>query len=187
MDKISEILPDRCDMTSKFEIYAEARNQPSMPYEPVVMEMTMGVVGLKRIVTKVNKVVEVDWVSLDRKMDFQLLLKTEENTRTDVKPFNTFIKRVAVDPRTLVITYENIPDFLEVTHILHKTTTMYRIHFPFVVEITRVEKIPVAQQKFNGFNIEKFIGNTGKGQVWYDMEVKLSFFFFFLSNGFNLC
>ncbi|CAO3643924.1 unnamed protein product [Mucor hiemalis] len=172
--KISEILPEPYGYSANYEIYANARNQPMVPYQPVVMHMSQGVVELKKVVTKTTKIVEVDWVSLDRKFDFQMLLKTEETTRMDVKPFNTFIKKVAVDPITRIITYENVPDFLEVDSILLKQTTKYRIHFPFVVEITRVEKLPLVQQKFNGFGIEKFQGSAGKGQVWYDLDIYYS-------------
>lgn len=172
--KISEILPEPYGNSANYEIYANARNQPMTPYQPVVMHMSQGVVELKKVVTNSTKIVEVDWVSLDRKFDFQMLLKTEETTRMDVKPYNTFIKKVAVDPITRIITYENVPDFLEVESILLKQTTKYRIHFPFVVEITRVEKLPLVQQKFNSFGIEKFQGSTGKGQVWYDLDVYYS-------------
>jgi hypothetical protein len=106
------------------------------------------------------------------KYDFQLALKTEEVTRSDVKPFSTFIKKVSVSPHTRQITYENVPDFLEVDYILLKQTTKYRIHFPFVVEITRVEKLPLIKQKNMGYNIDKILGDTGKGEVWYDFEVR---------------
>ncbi|KAI7899635.1 uncharacterized protein BX663DRAFT_459977 [Cokeromyces recurvatus] len=171
ISKIAEILPQYYSRTAYFEIHAKARNQPIVPYQPVVMYMNQGVVELKKVVTATNKIVEVDWVSLERKFDFQLLLKTEQTTRSDVKPFTTFIKKVAVSPVTRQITYENIPDFLEVDYILLKQTTKYRIHFPFVIEITRVEKLPLVQQKFNNYGIEKILGDTGKGQVWYDLEV----------------
>jgi hypothetical protein len=101
-----------------------------------------------------------------------MLLQTEQTTRMDVKPYSTFIKKVAVSPVSRTITYENVPDFLEVDSILLKQTTKYRIHFPFVIEITRVEKLPLVQQRFNGYGIDKILGDTGKGQVWYDLEVQ---------------
>lgn len=74
-------------------------------------------------------------------------------------------------PMTRQMTYENVPDFLKVDYILHKQTTKYRIHFPFVVEITRVERLPLRPQKTNGYGAEKILGMTGKGQVWYDVQV----------------
>lgn len=105
-----------------------------------------------------------------RKFDFQFLLQTEELTRMDVKPFNTFISKVAVNPETRHITFNNVPDFLEVNYILSKQTTLYRIVFPIVAEITRVEKLPLVQQ-IDSYGYEKILGDTGKGQVWYEFEV----------------
>lgn len=168
---MSDFLPDPYSRSAYFEMYADARNQPSAEYDPVVMYMNQGVVELKKVVTNTTKVTEIDWVSLDRKFDFQFLLKTEQTTRTDVKPYTTFIKKVAVCPNTRQITFENVPDFLQMKSILLKQTTKYRIHFPFVVEITRVEKIPLTKQKISNYGIAKIQGDTGKGQVWYDLEV----------------
>ncbi|OBZ82371.1 hypothetical protein A0J61_09580 [Choanephora cucurbitarum] len=172
--RMSDILPSPYSRSAYFEIHAQARNQPVLPYQPVVMYMQQGVVEIKKVVTATNKVVEIDWVSLNRKFDFQLLLQTEQTARHDVKPYSTFIKKVSVSPVTRQITYENVPDFLEVEYILLKQTTKYRIHFPFVVEITRVEKLPLSAQKFGSYGIDKILGDTGKGQVWYDMEVYYS-------------
>lgn len=89
----------------------------------------------------------------------------------DVKPFNTFINRVAVNPETRHITFNNVPDFLEVNYILSKQTTIYRIVFPIVAEITRVERLPLVQQ-IDSYGYEKILGDTGKGQVWYEFEVR---------------
>ncbi|GAA5800274.1 hypothetical protein HPULCUR_005700 [Helicostylum pulchrum] len=171
---MSDFLPDPYSRSAYFEMYADARNQPTVEYDPVVMYMSQGVVELKKVVTNTTKVTEIDWVSLDRKFDFQLLLKTEQTTRTDVKPYTTFIKKVAVCPNTRQITFENVPDFLQMKSILLKQTTKYRIHFPFVIEITRVEKIPLSKQKLSNYGIAKIQGDTGKGQVWYDLEVYYS-------------
>lgn len=169
--RMSDFLPDPYSRSAYFEMYADARNQPSVEYDPVVMYMSQGVVELKKVVTNTTKVTEIDWVSLERKFDFQFLLKTEQTTRTDVKPYSTFIKKVAMCPNTRQITFENVPDFLQMKRILLKQTTKYRIHFPFVVEITRVENIPLSKQKISNYGIAKFQGDTGKGQVWYDLEV----------------
>ncbi|KAL9548785.1 hypothetical protein MBANPS3_005528 [Mucor bainieri] len=169
--RMSEVLPSAHSRRVSFEIYANARNQPSMPYQPVIMYMkNQGVVELSKVITATNKVTEIDWVSLDRKFDFQFLLQTEESTRMDVKPFNTFINRVAVNPETRHITFNNVPDFLEVNYILSKQTTIYRIVFPIVAEITRVERLPLVQQ-IDSYGYEKILGDTGKGEVWYEFEV----------------
>ncbi|KAI8376071.1 uncharacterized protein BYT42DRAFT_373527 [Radiomyces spectabilis] len=169
--RISEILPSPFSKIAYFEIHANARNQPALPYKPVIMYMNQGHVELQKVVMRKDTITEIDWISLDRKLDFQVSLTTQELGRTDVKPYTTFIKKVSVSPITRQMTYENIPDFLEVTHILLKQTTKYRIHFPFVVEITRVERLPLQRQKSMGYGVEKIMGVTGKGQVWYDLEV----------------
>lgn len=99
------------------------------------------------------------------------MLSTEETTRSDVKPFSTFLRKISISPVTRQITYENVPDFLEVDYILSRQTTKYRIFFPLVVEITRIEKLPLIPQKYDKYGIEKILGDTGNGQVWYELEV----------------
>ncbi|CDH60737.1 hypothetical protein RO3G_04598 [Lichtheimia corymbifera JMRC:FSU:9682] len=168
---ISEILPKPYNRTACFEIHAKARNQPALPYKPVVLIMNQGIVEFKKVITRKTKVAEIDWVSLDRKFDFQMSLTTHELGRPDVKPYTTFLKKISVCPITSQLTYENVRDFLEVDHILYKQKTRYRIHFPFVVEITRVERVPIKLQPSNGYGTEKFLGLTGKGEVWYDFQV----------------
>ena len=65
--RMSEVLPSAHSRRVSFEIYANARNQPAMPYKPVVMHMNnQGVVELSKVVTATNKVTEIGWVSLDR-------------------------------------------------------------------------------------------------------------------------
>ncbi|KAI8985990.1 hypothetical protein BDB01DRAFT_842815 [Pilobolus umbonatus] len=171
--QLDEILPPSCSKSAYFEIHGVARNQPSMPYEPIVMYMNQGVVELKKVVVSTKTMIEINWVALERVFDFQITLKTEETTRMDVKPYSTFIKKVSVSPHTRQITYENVQDFLEVSHIFLKQTTKYRIHFPFVVEITRIEKLPLIPQASLGYS-EKILGDTGKGEVWYDVEISYS-------------
>ncbi|KAI8138549.1 hypothetical protein BJV82DRAFT_630303 [Fennellomyces sp. T-0311] len=168
---ISEILPKPFNHTGCFEIHAQARNQPTLEYKPVIMIMNQGIVELRKVITRKTKVTEIDWVSLDRKFDFQMSLSCQELGRVDVRPYSTFIKKVSVCPITNQMTFENVRDFLKVDHILHKQKTRYRIHFPFIVEITRVERIPLKPQPTTGYGVEKILGMTGKGQVWYDLQV----------------
>ncbi|KAI9250904.1 hypothetical protein BDA99DRAFT_522191 [Phascolomyces articulosus] len=171
MSTISEILPRPFKHTGFFEIHCQARNQPALEYKPVVMIMNQGIVELKKVITRQQKVTEIDWVSLDRKFDFQLSLSAQELCRVDVKPYSTFIKKVSVCPITNQMTFENVRDFLKVDHILHKQKTFYRIHFPFIVEITRVESVPIRNQPNSGYGVDKVLGVTGEGHVWYDLQV----------------
>ncbi|KAG1147930.1 hypothetical protein G6F37_003587 [Rhizopus arrhizus] len=169
--KISEMLPPHHGISAYFEIHANARNQPLLPYKPVVLYMSQQAVDFKKIVVATNKITEINWVSLDRKFDFQMNLETEALTRMDVKPYSTFLKKVSIHPHTRQITYENIPNFLQVSEMYLKNTTKIRLHFPFVVEITRVEKLPLIPQTSLGFNINKILGDTGRGEVWYTVEL----------------
>ncbi|KAG0955945.1 hypothetical protein G6F60_005894 [Rhizopus arrhizus] len=169
--KISEMLPPYHGISAYFEIHANARNQPILPYKPVVLYMSQQAVDFKKIVVATNKITEVNWVSLDRKFDFQMNLQTEELTRMDVKPYSTFLKKISIHPHTRQMTYEDVPDFLQVSEIYLKNTTKIRLHFPFVVEITRVEKLPLIPQTSLGFNINKILADTGRGEVWYTVEL----------------
>ncbi|KAI7862821.1 hypothetical protein BDF14DRAFT_1850893 [Spinellus fusiger] len=171
---IIEILPAHFSKTSYFEIHADARNQPILPYKSVVMHMSQPVVELTKVITKKSTVTEIDWVSLDRMFDFQMTLQTQELGRVDVKPYSTFIKKVSVSPTNNQLTFEDVPDFLVIKYILHKHTTRYRLHYPFVVEITRVERVPLVRQARIGYAPEKILGATGTGSVWYDLEVLYS-------------
>jgi hypothetical protein len=63
---MSGVLPAPYSRSANFEIHAQARNQPTTPYQPVIMHMNQGVVELKKIVVATNKVTEIDWCSLER-------------------------------------------------------------------------------------------------------------------------
>ncbi|KAI8987423.1 hypothetical protein BDF20DRAFT_832361 [Mycotypha africana] len=174
IEKISNVLPASMNKTVHFEIYANVRHQNCLPYKPVVMHMRGNVVEISKIVNSKETVTEIDWCTLDRKFDFQLKLETEQKTRTNVKPYTNFINKFCLSPETKQLAFENIPDFLEVDYVLVKQTTRYRIHFPFIVEITRVERIPLATQPYDVSGTFKIIGDIGHGEVWYDVEVVYS-------------
>jgi alanyl-tRNA synthetase len=63
---MSETLPSPYSRSAYFEIHAQARNQPVVPYQPVVLYMNQGVVELKKVFVATNKVTEIDWCSLSR-------------------------------------------------------------------------------------------------------------------------
>ncbi|KAG1053442.1 hypothetical protein G6F43_004474 [Rhizopus delemar] len=169
--KISETLPPHQSIYAYFEIHANARNQPLLPYKPVVLYMSQQAVHFKKIVVATNKITEINWVTLDRKFDFQMNLQTETLTRMDVKPYSTFLKKISIHPHTRQMTYEDVPNFLQVSEIYLKNTTKIKLHFPFFVEITHVEKLPLIPQTSLGFDINKILCDTGKGEVWYTIEL----------------
>ncbi|ORZ15720.1 hypothetical protein BCR42DRAFT_328009 [Absidia repens] len=158
--------PPSYTKTATFEIHAMARNQPSLDYQPIIMNVNPGAVGLQKVVVRNHRASEIHWVSLDRKFDFQMYLNAEELGRIDVKPYSTFLKTMMIDTTNCSMTYDNVENFLKVTHVYYKRTSKHRLHFPFVVEITRVERLPLVPQTFG-----RILADTGAGDVWYDCEV----------------
>ncbi|CAO3585078.1 unnamed protein product [Absidia cylindrospora] len=158
--------PPSYTKTATFEIHAMARNQPTLDYQPIIMNVNPGAVGLQKVVVRNHRASEINWVSLDRKFDFQMYLNAEELGRIDVKPYSTFLKTMMIDTTNCSMTYDNVENFLKVTHVYYKRTSKHRLHFPFVVEITRVERLPLVPQTFG-----RILADTGAGDVWYDCDV----------------
>ncbi|KAI9482926.1 MAG: hypothetical protein EXX96DRAFT_556162 [Benjaminiella poitrasii] len=153
--------------TSIYEFHCAARNQPKIPYKPVILYMNEGVINIRKVAINEKKVTEVDWVSLDRKYDFQFSLTTKQLIRSDVKPFTTFNKWISISPITRFMSFQNVPNFLTVEHIILKQTTQYRSVFPFIIEVTRVERlymVPVT-------GTQKINAQPGRGEIWYDFEI----------------
>lgn len=84
------------NITSTYEFHCSARNQPSLPFRPVTVHMNQGIINVKKVVLRDRVTSKIDWISLDRKYDFQFSLSTQVLARTDVKPYSTFIKRVSI-------------------------------------------------------------------------------------------
>jgi hypothetical protein len=82
--------------TAIFEFHCSGQNQPTIPYKPLVLHLNQGIVNVKKVLPRESTVVEVDWINLDRKFDFQLSLTTKELLRCDVKPFTSFNKKVSI-------------------------------------------------------------------------------------------
>jgi hypothetical protein len=64
------------------------------------------------------------------------------------------------------MSFENVPNFLYVDYVVFKQTTRYII-FPFIIEITQSELVPVVPVA----NSQKFNAQPGHGETWYDFEV----------------
>lgn len=73
---ISDILPKPYTQVAYFEIHAQARNQPALPYKPVIMTMGQTVVELQKVILGQKKVTEIDWVSLDRSLSLIMRIRT---------------------------------------------------------------------------------------------------------------
>lgn len=74
---------------------------------------------------------------------------------------------VIYSPITQLMTFENVPNFLNVNTVLFKQTTRIRVVFPFVVEIVRVERVPLKPVP----NSNKITAAVGNGEFWYDFQV----------------
>ena len=68
MERIADFLPSPCGRQAYFEVHAKARNQPIVPYKPVVMHVNQDIVEFKKLILRKDKAVEIDWVSLDRQV-----------------------------------------------------------------------------------------------------------------------
>lgn len=70
-------------------------------------------------------------------------------------------------PSTRNMSFENVPGFLDVKYVIFKQTTRYTYILPFVIDIIRVEKVPLRpvadSRKINAF--------PGTGEAWYDFEI----------------
>ncbi|KAI9261213.1 hypothetical protein EDC94DRAFT_659738 [Helicostylum pulchrum] len=151
-----------------YEFCCSARNQPALPYRDVVVHMNQGIIDVRKVVLREKKTTAINWVSLDRKFDFQISISTKVLARCDVKPYTTFIKKISICPTSLLMTFEEIPNFLRVKYILLKETARYKIIHPFIVEVTQVENVPFTLVP----NSSKLKACPGTGNVWYDFEIR---------------
>ncbi|PKY39580.1 hypothetical protein RhiirA4_393647 [Rhizophagus irregularis] len=151
-----------------YEIKAKARNAPQGPMSEVFMYVNMGFVSLEKVMLNWEPLVNIDWTILDRKVDFSAVLTSRRAIRHDVKPFSTFIKKISVSPNNRSISFEDVKDFLEVKSINFKQVTKFKLHYPFIAEVSRIERLEITDQP----NSIKKIGKTGpKSRVHYTIEV----------------
>nr|CAG8553794.1 16040_t:CDS:10 [Entrophospora candida] len=157
----TKVLDNKAYYTNQyFEIDADARNALYGEYTPVTMYINMNYVSLEKVMMKWNRVADVEWSVLDR-------ISTRKALRHDVRPFNTFMKKVSISPSTRIITFENVPEFLEVNQVKNITVNKYHLHFPFIAEVNRVEILPLNPQK----NSKKIQGKTDYGTFYYTIEI----------------
>ncbi|RIA87972.1 hypothetical protein C1645_262147 [Glomus cerebriforme] len=156
-----------------YEILAEARNAPQDNVSNVYMYLNMGFVSLEKVMLNWDPLVNIDWTILDRKTDFSMILATRRAIRHDVRPFSTFVKKVSVSPESRAISYENVmfpktgDMALEVKSINFKQVSKFQLHYPFVAEVARVEKLKIVEQP----NSNKHTGKTGFGNIHYTIEI----------------
>lgn len=66
MDKIKEHIPSPPLKTVIFEIHAKARNQPTSPYQDVIITINPGAVDIREVILRREHITQVNVVSLDR-------------------------------------------------------------------------------------------------------------------------
>lgn len=91
--------------SAQFEVICDTRTNPSSRYVRTLVTVPSTVAILDRVVTPWQTFGEVMWNSVDKSLDFEILLQAREgvihdiNTalgRTDVKPFNAFRKKLSI-------------------------------------------------------------------------------------------
>ncbi|KAI9280026.1 hypothetical protein BY458DRAFT_431094, partial [Sporodiniella umbellata] len=169
VNDICRILPGVPEQKSFYEFHCLARNQRRANYKNMVLYMKNNITEVDKVVYSNKKVVEINWASLDRHLDFQIALSLKETIRADVKPFTTFVKTISVDPVAGTITLEEVEGFLKVNHILHKKEFLYSFD-QYRIAITRVQKFTTSEAPMNYHQIRRQI-IAELGDVSYEIEV----------------
>ncbi|ORE02646.1 hypothetical protein BCV72DRAFT_252354 [Rhizopus microsporus var. microsporus] len=171
MNGLLDILPTPTKPRRYHEFYCLSRNQKGIPYQPIIIQMKDAIIEAQKVIYSQKVVTEIDWMCLDRKLDFQLSLKVQDHIRRDVKPIKTFVKKVAMNPTTGALIYEDVPDFLRVKKVLLKETTQYRIQ-NYVIEVTRVEKLATREAPMNEYQPRKqIIAEISPDNHWFETEI----------------
>ncbi|CAG8552185.1 1133_t:CDS:2 [Paraglomus occultum] len=166
IDYLAEVCGEFHSRSEHFEINAKARNAQHDDFEDIVMSIDINNVLLKWVAYPWARVADVDWSILERKFDVQFTMAKRRSIRSDIKPFNMFIKKVSITPSTNRISFEDIPELLKVKSIYRKTTRKFKLHKPFMAEFSRIEKVPIQNQQF-----QKRLGKTGEGKIHYTIEI----------------
>lgn len=69
--------------------------------------------------------------------------------------------------------FQNIHGVLTVKKILHKQTERYRLNQSFVLEVAKVEQVPIQDDAFSTANDRKFSTNRGAGPTHYEYTVSM--------------
>lgn len=171
MNELLYILPTPTKPRRYHEFYCLSRNQKRIPYQPIIIQMKDAIIEAHKVIYSQKVVTEIDWMCLDRKLDFQLSLKVQDHIRRDVKPIKTFVKKTTMNPTTGTLIYEDVPEFLRVKKVLLKETTQYRIQ-NYVIEVTRVEKLATREAPMNEYQPRKqIIAEISPDDHWYETEI----------------
>ncbi|KAG1501432.1 hypothetical protein G6F45_003261 [Rhizopus arrhizus] len=171
INEISQIVPSPYKRQVFYEFHISARNQRKIDYKDMILYMKEGIVDALKVVYSEKVVTEIDWASLDRKLDFQMTLKIRDLVRKDVKPFTTFVKYISINPVTRTLMFEDVPQFLRVQYILKKESMQHKTN-NFIIEITRVEKLHIREAPMNRYydNRKQWMAEASD-DCWFEIEV----------------
>ncbi|KAF9360865.1 hypothetical protein BGX26_007282, partial [Mortierella sp. AD094] len=163
--------------TAHFEIECDTRINPTSRFSKTLVTVPTTVAVLDRVVTPWETFGEVIWNSLDKNMDFEILLQAREGMihdtksalgRTDVKPFSAFRKRLSIGTRNSHITCHDIKPLLEVRNINFRETLTYEKPGNFTVVVHKIEELQLTRTQ----GVDAVTGRTsGPGKRWYEFEV----------------
>lgn len=214
-DKLLGVLPKPYGQSAYYEVHVSARPKPNEPWKPAVMYIESSGAKCYKLDLLQHAITQVDWFSLDRyddhyynpcsfidndddrKYDFQMELAVKEIGRPEVKPFVSFVRRIAFrqvflnyharinlishafllydrpsqdGATTNHFAYENVPNLLTVNQVLHKDVRKFKLGSEHRLHVTRVEQ--VATPRDYDSVTPRFVAMKGGGKVWYDIEVR---------------
>ncbi|KAG0006128.1 hypothetical protein BGZ79_008674 [Entomortierella chlamydospora] len=163
--------------TAHFEIECDTRINPTSRFTKTLVTVPTTIAVLDRVVTPWETFGEVIWNSVDKNMDFEILLQAREGAirdtksalgRTDVKPFSAFRKRLSIGMRNSHITCHEIKPLLEVRNINFRETLTYEKPGKFTFVVHKVEELQLTRTQ----GVDAVTGRTsGPGKKWYEFEV----------------
>ncbi|KAG0019814.1 hypothetical protein BGZ80_005217, partial [Entomortierella chlamydospora] len=162
--------------TAHFEIECDTRINPTSRFTKTLVTVPTTIAVLDRVVTPWETFGEVIWNSVDKNMDFEILLQAREGAirdtksalgRTDVKPFSAFRKRLSIGMRNSHITCHEIKPLLEVRNINFRETLTYEKPGKFTFVVHKVEELQLTRTQ----GVDAVTGRTsGPGKKWYEFE-----------------
>ncbi|KAF9347990.1 hypothetical protein BGX34_002763, partial [Mortierella sp. NVP85] len=184
-NKFRRNLSDPKSETAHFEIICGSRTNPQSKFTPTVITVPSTQAVLERVVTPWETYGDVIWDAVDRNLDFQILLQAREGVvrdtktalgRTDVKPFNTFRKKLSIGTYNSHITCYNIKEmgakdkvyktYLQIHNILLRESKTYERQ-GFTIVIHHVKQLNIVQ--LPGLDaVRADVDESAKG--WFEVE-----------------
>ncbi|KAK3807888.1 MAG: hypothetical protein J3Q66DRAFT_356768 [Benniella sp.] len=184
--KFHRTLGELKSKTAHFEIMCGSRTNPQSKFTPTVIIVPSTQAVLERVVTPWETYGDVIWDAVDRHLDFQILLQAREGVvrdtksalgRTDVKPFNTFRKKLSIGTYNSHITCYNIKEmgakdkvyktYLQVHNILLRESGTYERQ-GFTIVLHQVKQLNIVQ--LPGLDaVRADVDESAK--VWFEVEV----------------